>query len=944
MLVNRMEFAARKEPSTMRPSAQLSFARWLSRNKFLSRLITILLVILIVLPLLTHYYLTNSDAISYGPFSLTSCDSVVSLEPSDLKTHLEELCRIRISVSNELREMENRRQSMNAEMNALYEEKESMHSVLQHSRTELESLRLQVKNMRKEKEEVALQAISHIVAPKRILPDLADNVEIAPPGSSKRCRQYNCFDYSRCSVTSHFPVYFYKPTSHAISESMDPTIRTSLMHVMAINPYIAFDADMACVFVVAMGDTTGVNGLDIASKLESSLHKLKYWNGDGRNHVLLNLQRHESLSNNFKNINTGRAMIIQTNFEIDQFRAGFDIVAPMLLNLVSKFDWTETPSQVPARRTFFLTFQGRRFANVAPAEDTIAFVNLEQNAGNGKQVKSDLTLTHEEAEEILFITEELEKLKNINEDKFYIDFICKKSNFGSQEIQNVEWGLCGDHTDRAAILQQSTFALILANNDSVAFSTHLYKRLYEALRYGAIPVILGEQTQLPFGEFISWKKCVIILPKSRITELYFFLKTFSDKDILAMRRQGWFVWSTYLSSTEAITDAILATLRTRISIPASILPSEPSPNVFPSGSPKKQEIIRMAVDPEELLGPLEPPLASPKYLRNFTTTIMDQEHIWNNPPGPEYLFPFLPNDPLVPTDARFIGSEQGFRPVGGGAGGAGKEFQEEIGGNVPREQFTIVMLTYEREKVLMTALERLVGLPYLNKVVVVWNSPEPPSDDLLWPQIHVPIKVIKTKKNSLNNRFLPYDEIDTEAILSIDDDAHLRHDEMLFGFRVWREARDRIVGFPGRFHAWDLVNKDGFLYNSNYSCELSMVLTGAAFFHKYYSYVYSYIMPKVIRDKVDEYMNCEDIAMNFLVSHITRKPPIKVTSRWTFRCPGCPDALSLEDSHFNERHKCIQFFTKVFGYTPLLNTQFRVDSVLFKTRIPHDKQKCFKYI
>jgi len=35
---------------------------------------------------------------------------------------------------------------------------------------------------------------------------------------------------------------------------------------------------------------------------------------------------------------------------------------------------------------------------------------------------------------------------------------------------------------------------------------------------------------------------------------------------------------------------------------------------------------------------------------------------------------------------------------------------------------------------------------------------------------------------------------------------------------------------------------------------------------------------------------------------------------------------------------------QVFGYTPLLNTQFRADSILFKTRIPHDKQKCFKFI
>ena len=49
--------------------------------------------------------------------------------------------------------------------------------------------------------------------------------------------------------------------------------------------------------------------------------------------------------------------------------------------------------------------------------------------------------------------------------------------------------------------------------------------------------------------------------------------------------------------------------------------------------------------------------------------------------------------------------------------------------------------------------------------------------------------------------------------------------------RVWRESRDRVVGFPGRYHAWD-VRHGGWLYNSNHSCELSMVLTGAAFFHK----------------------------------------------------------------------------------------------------------------
>jgi alpha-1,4-N-acetylglucosaminyltransferase EXTL3 len=50
--------------------------------------------------------------------------------------------------------------------------------------------------------------------------------------------------------------------------------------------------------------------------------------------------------------------------------------------------------------------------------------------------------------------------------------------------------------------------------------------------------------------------------------------------------------------------------------------------------------------------------------------------------------------------------------------------------------------------------------------------------------------------------------------------------------RVWREARERVVGFPGRFHAYDVRYPGNWLYNSNYTCELSMVLTGAAFLHK----------------------------------------------------------------------------------------------------------------
>ena len=40
-----------------------------------------------------------------------------------------------------------------------------------------------------------------------------------------------------------------------------------------------------------------------------------------------------------------------------------------------------------------------------------------------------------------------------------------------------------------------------------------------------------------------------------------------------------------------------------------------------------------------------------------------------------------------------------------------------------------------------------------------------------------------TARNSLNNRFLPFDSIETECVLSLDDDVVLSHERIVFGFR-----------------------------------------------------------------------------------------------------------------------------------------------------------------
>lgn len=265
----------------------------------------------------------------------------------------------------------------------------------------------------------------------------------------------------------------------------------------------------------------------------------------------------------------------------------------------------------------------------------------------------------------------------------------------------------------------------------------------------------------------------------------------------------------------------------------------------------------------------------------------------------------------------------------------------------PKSQgFTAVILTYDRVSSLFTLIQRLSKVPSLMKVVVVWNNQKkkpPPIQD--FPKIAKPINIIKTKANKLSNRFFPYREIETEAILHIDDDiVMLTPDEVEFAFEVWREFPDRIIGFPSRTHIWDNVTMS-WKYESEWTNEISMVLTGAAFLHKFWSYLYTKDLPSDVKDWVDDHMNCEDIAMNFLVANLTNKPPIKVTPRKKFKCPECTtnEMLSADLGHMVERSQCVDRFAKAFGKMPLKSVEFRADPVLFKDPFP-EKLKRFNDI
>ncbi len=176
---------------------------------------------------------------------------------------------------------------------------------------------------------------------------------------------------------------------------------------------------------------------------------------------------------------------------------------------------------------------------------------------------------------------------------------------------------------------------------------------------------------------------------------------------------------------------------------------------------------------------------------------------------------------------------------------------------------------------------------FVDKIIVIWTGDKPPPPTHQWPFIggrtSVQIQVLHVPNAQLSDRFrLVQDKVRTASVLSLDDDTSLTTEEMDFAFGVWCQFPDRLVGFPSRSHFWD-DRKHKWTYTSKWGNDYSMILTGAAFYHRYYNSLYSKVLSPALLKLVDEVQNCEDILMNFLVSHVTRRPPIKVTQRKQYK-------------------------------------------------------------
>ncbi|XP_053604394.1 exostosin-3-like [Plodia interpunctella] len=688
------------------------------------------------------------------------------------------------------------------------------------------------------------------------------------------CRMYSCFNYSRCPLVDGFRVHLNDFDKH-MTVHKDYTT-TFFSKMLSFNNVVTMKKEQACVDLILVDTNYKGKVFTKTSELHKSTSRavnktlLNFGQTSGNN-VVCNLAQ-GSLTDN-----VGNAILAQSTFSQQQYRPEYDVIIPPAQVANNGDVWNHITSRIGAKKKYFLSFQGK------PSKSINKIMTTAMNV--------------------------LNKMAKYSQKSYIIQFSCKKVD-KQIELTPEDWALCDDSDHRRKILEESTFALIIISSDSIYVSTTvLQTRLCEALESGAIPVILGgDRIRLPFEEVLDWRKAVITLPIIRVSELKFLLKTFTNEDILTFQRQGRLFWERYLSSVQTILDTLLATIRSRLNIPPKVATS--ITNTYKLQLKKTKENFTR--------------VSSQSYKRNFTVGLVNGYDQWNVWGDPFTLHPQLPWDPLITPE---LGES------------TAKQFGHNCLDHVDNsaEKFTIVILAHDRFTPLPLAqsLKLLSNISNLNKILVVTSDQFNISTDG-WPKLDVSIITVKRTKKSPSNLFLPYDLVDTEAVLCLDEEFILTPKEINFAFKIWREHRDQIVGFHGQHYALDKTNTGlkhptiHKVYHNNNSiqCEASIVLPAAAFIHRYYLWAYWQYLPLPIRRYVNMHQNCEDIAINFLVSHITRKPAVLIEPIPT----GVNNSSKklhhkpLTDRHKNyeDKQACLQFFTKVMGYNPLLTIHHQV--------------------
>nr|DBA18153.1 TPA: hypothetical protein GDO54_016435 [Pyxicephalus adspersus] len=266
----------------------------------------------------------------------------------------------------------------------------------------------------------------------------------------------------------------------------------------------------------------------------------------------------------------------------------------------------------------------------------------------------------------------------------------------------------------------------------------------------------------------------------------------------------------------------------------------------------------------------------------------------------------------------------------------------------PQDSFTLIMQSFNRTDLLLKMLNHYQAMPQLHSIIVVWNNIGQATPQELWESLGphpVPVYFKKQSTNLMRNRLQNFPEIQTQAVLMMDDDTLFSAFDISFAFSVWQQFPSQIVGFVPRKH---VVSPSGILSYGSFELQAmdsgpgdkySLILIGAAFFHKDYLKLFQE-QPTPIHNMIDQTQNCDDIAMNFMVANYTGRAsgvlvkPIDMRNLEKDAVSGYT-GMWHRPEHLLQRSYCLNKLVGIYGKMPLRYSNIMISQFGFPNYANH---------
>ncbi|XP_070795448.1 exostosin-like 2 [Pituophis catenifer annectens] len=264
------------------------------------------------------------------------------------------------------------------------------------------------------------------------------------------------------------------------------------------------------------------------------------------------------------------------------------------------------------------------------------------------------------------------------------------------------------------------------------------------------------------------------------------------------------------------------------------------------------------------------------------------------------------------------------------------------------DSFTLIMQTYNRTDLLLKLLNHYQAMPHLQKVIVVWNNVGEKAPEETWNTLGphpVPVIFKVQTVNHMRNRLQVFPELETKAVLMMDDDTLVSAYDLVFAFSIWQQFPDQIVGFVPRKH---IPSPAGIFSYGSFELQgpvigngdqYSMILIGAAFFNSAYLELFQK-QPETVHAMIDETQNCDDIAMNFLVAKHIGKPsgmfvkPVDIRNLEKESNSGY-SGMWHRAEHLLQRSYCLNKLASIYGNMPLKYSNIMISQFGFPNYANH---------